>query len=54
MATAAQNEANIANAHLSKHGFNSKQAVLLSEDDRQEWQALISAYEYEFRHATPH
>ena len=41
MATAAQNEANI------------KQAVLLSEDDRQEWQALISAYEYEPRPATP-
>ncbi len=30
-----------------------KQAVLLTEDDRQEWQALISAYEYELRPATP-
>ncbi len=44
MATTAQNEANIANA---------PQAVLLTEDDRQEWQTLISAYEYELRPATP-
>ena len=47
-------EGNAASAtNSTKHGFTAKHALQLTEDDRQEWQALVSANEYELRSSTP-